>query len=143
MRLLFIVAALAAFLAAGCATPGSGALSPSNPASTTAGGGFGAQTNTGTQAQAQTPQTATAGPATLNWYFASQGLAELAMRILEVAEENGWTPEQIAAVLSSSSGAPDAVTIQTGDITTTSGSPDATGASGGTGGGTTGDVSRP
>lgn len=128
----------------GCMTPQSGANSPSNPASSTAAGGFGAQTNTGTQGQAQTPQTTSAGPATQNWVFASKGDPTVQLELLKALSTLKATPEQIVDAMRALNGAPQTVSINTRDNITSSGDPEATGASGGTGGGgTTGNVSRP
>ena len=133
MRIAVVVLVTLALM--GCTMPGSSNQSPSNPASSTAAGGFGAQTVAGDQGQAQTPQTTSAGPATQNWNFASEGDAAVQLELLEALAEMKATPEQIVSALRALNGAPETVEITTGTITIQTGSPEATGASGGTGGG--------
>lgn len=52
----------------------------------------------------------------VNWYFASQGAPAIQQRILALAEAGNWTPEQLAAALASTNGAPHTVAITTTNV---------------------------
>lgn len=129
MRTLIILAAALALVA--CQSPGGGSLSPSQPSTSTAGQGFGAQTVGGSQGAAQTPQTTPGGQATQTWHFASLMPFETLTAILAAAKENAWTAETTLAAIKAASGAPQTVSITTGAMTVQGGSASATGASSG------------
>ena len=135
MKTLGVV--LAVLLLVGCQTPTGSGLGPSQPSSANAGQGQGAQTIGGSQGSAQTPQTTSAGPATQNWWFASQVDSAVQAAILKLAADANWTAEQVTAALQATNGAPQVVTLTTGNNSITTGSPEAIGAAGGTGGGGT------
>lgn len=132
----FLVSFLLLFGLVACQSPagGGGALSPGtaggNP---TATGAFGAQTVGGDQGAGQTPQTGTTGTATQNWYFASQGDSSVQLKLLETLSAMGAKPEEIVAAMSALNGAPENVTITTGDQSIQSGSGEQTGSTAGTG----------
>ncbi len=143
-RTLILAAVLAV---AGLVLPGCAGLTPSGASPGTAGApataGQLAQTVTGQQGQA--PATATGGTAAVNWYFASQVPSEVSAAILALAAEGKWTPEQLSAVLSATSGAPQNVTITTSGNSVAGGNassiPAGTGGSAGVGG--AGSVNKP
>ena len=136
MKHLVIIAAVL-MLSIGCqSTPGSGDSPGTEGGSSTAAGGFGAQTVGGDQGQAQTPQTNTSGTATNALKFASEGVdPAVALELLKLATGAGWTAEQLAGVLKGMNGAPEKVTITVKDgIHAVSGANENVGSSGGTGG---------
>ncbi len=95
----------------------------------------GAQTIGGDQGQAETPQTNTSGPATNQFKFASEGVdSGIGMKLIEMAETNKWTPEQLSSIFKSMNGAPETVDIKIeGGVHNQSGNNENVGSSGGTG----------
>ena len=132
MRLIAIVAV--AVLAVACQTPGAGGMSPGTDSAATAAGGFGAQTVTGGQGQGQTPQDVQGGMATQNWHFASDTPSNVQMEIMALAKEKNWTAEEIVSALQATNGAPENVTITTGNMELGGGNADAVGSTAGQGG---------
>lgn len=125
-----------------CQSPG-GPLSPSQPSSSTAGQGQGAQTVGRDQGSGQTPQTVPGGQAIQTWHFAALMPFETLELLLDAAQEGAWTPETLLAAMQAASGAPHTVTISTEAMTIQGGSATATGATAGTGGGTAGSGAGP
>jgi hypothetical protein len=123
-----------ALLFFGCQTPGATSQSPGNEGGdATAVGAFGAQTVGGDQGSGQTPQTATTGQATFNWFFASQGDSQVQMELLKALLALDAKPAEIIAAMQALNGAPENVTITTGDVSTQTGSSEQTGSTAGTG----------
>lgn len=126
--MLGLVLAVAAL--AGCAgTPGAGAYgspSPSNvsPATNLA--------QTVGKDQAAVPSNSYGGQGFVNNHFASESDATVRMKLLEIAMDAHWTPEQIEAALKASSSAPQTVNI-TGATSASGGNAASIGS--GTGGG--------
>jgi len=118
----------------GCQTPGSSSQSPNTDGGNAAAtGAFGAQTVGGDQGSGQTPQTATTGTATFNWFFASQGDSSVQMKLLEALVALEAKPAEIIAAMQALNGAPENVTITCADVTTQTGSSEQTGSTAGTG----------
>jgi len=116
-----------------CMTPTTSQSPGTEGGPATATGAFGAQTVGGDQGAGQTPQTATTGTATFNWFFASQGDSVVQRMLLETLAGLNATPEQIIAAMSALNGAPENVTITTGSVTTQTGSSEQVGSTSGTG----------
>lgn len=81
--------------------------------------------------QAAVPSTATGGQGYVNNIFASESDAVVRLKLLEIAAEKNWTPEQIEQAMRASSSAPQSVEI--GNLNTNGGNASAIGS--GTGGG--------
>lgn len=129
---MFIIC-LMCLLLVGCMTP-AGTQSPGTSGGDASSvGAFGAQTVGGDQGSGQTPQTGTTGTATQNWFFASQGDSAVQLELLRALVAMGAKPAEIIAAMSALNGAPENVTISTGDISTQSGSGEQTGSTAGTG----------
>jgi len=131
MRLTIILILAVSMVA--CMTPGRTQSPATDGGNAAATGAFGAQTVGGDQGAGQTPQTATTGTATFNWFFASQGDSTVQLELLKALVNLEAKPEQIIAAMNALNGAPENVNITTGDVTTETGSSEQVGSTSGTG----------
>ena len=132
----YVILAVAALALVACQGVPGGGMSPGTDSAATAAGGFGAQTVTGGQGQGQTPQDVQGGMATQNWHFASDTPSNVQMEIMALAKEKNWTAEEIVSALQATNGAPENVTITTGNMELGGGNADAVGSTAGQGGST-------
>jgi hypothetical protein len=126
----FLCLAVVALVAA-CTTPGQGAGATGNPGQSSSQPATNLAQTVGND-QAAVPSTSNGGQGFINNHFASESDATVRIRLLEIAEANKWSPEQIESALKASSSAPQSVTI-TGNSTAQGGNSSAIGS--GTGGG--------
>lgn len=96
-----------------CVLGGCAGLTPSGGAASSAGAPQPA-TNLAQTARDQAAVPGQSYGGHVNWYFASQGAAAIQQSIIDLAKAGSWTPEQLAAALASTNGAPHSVTISTG-----------------------------